>query len=501
MNFEHGRSTTVTTDKGQVRGFKHNGIYHFYGLDYAYADRYQVPVECEPWEGVKEATNYGYICPPQKANYLGNHIKNPYRYWPQSDHCQNLNVWTRDLDPTKKKPVVFWLHGGGFADGSSIEHQAYDGFNLAKKDDLCVVTINHRLNCLGYLDLSSFGEKYARTANLGMLDIVKALEWVKRNIAVFGGDPDNVTIFGQSGGGGKVHTLMNMPAADGLYHRAMIMSGVGETKGVDRKIDQRPVILKAMEILGIGEDEVEKLETWPHRELMDALMQASKETGIRLALGPVKNEDFLGNCAVYGYSEYAKNIPLVIGGVFAEFRYQFYTNYRESDTDDVKARELIAEKYGEDKADRLIAAFKTVFPEKKVVDFLNLETGSFRAGTREVIARRLSDNCTAPTWNYLFAPLTGINEHSTPVHSYEIPFFFHNTEIIPSNDLGGDATEKVELQCSQRLANFARYGRPDLPGQTEWPVCTEGVTPTLIIDDETRVVNNFDTEILKIFAE
>ena len=355
MNFEHGPSTIVTTDKGAVRGFKHNGIYHFYGLDYAFANRYEVPVECEPWEGVKEATAFGYICPPQKANYRGNHIKNPYRYWPTSDHCQNLNVWTRDLDPEKKKPVVFWLHGGGFADGSSIEHQAYDGFNLAKYHDLCVVTINHRLNCLGYLDLSSFGEKYARSANLGMLDIVKALEWVHRNIAAFGGDPNNVTIFGQSGGGGKACTLLGMPAADGLYHRAMVMSGIGPKHGKDFVFDQRPIILRALEILGIKEEEIDKIETIDQYDLMQALMKADKEIdSTRLSLRPRKNVDFPGDPVLYGYSDYAKTVPVVVGGVFAEFHYQFGPDYDSSDLTDEDVMNILIEKYGKEKTEKVV---------------------------------------------------------------------------------------------------------------------------------------------------
>ncbi len=503
MNFEHGRSTTVKTDKGWVRGFKHNGIYHFYGLDYAFANRYEVPRECDAWEGVKEATCFGYICPPGQPNRLGNHIKNPYRYWPTSDHCQNLNVWTRDLDPQKKKPVVFWLHGGGMFDGSSIEHQAYDGFNLAKKDDLCVVTINHRLNCLGYLDLSSFGEKYSRSANLGMLDIIKALEWVQRNIAQFGGDPDNVTIFGQSGGGGKVCTLLNMPAAEGLFHKAMVMSGTSENRAGDKYKDQRPIILRAMEILGIREDEVEKLETWDQKEMLKALDQAAKEQGQRMLMmySPKKNEDFLGDPTTYGFSEFAKKIPVIVGGVYAEFNYQFENGYRESSTSDTEAEKLIDAKFGEGKAVRLAPLFKAAFPELKLVDLLNYNYHGIRMGTKQFIRRRIKDGCVA-TYNYMFAPLTKINEHSTAVHSYEIPFFFHNTEIIPSNDLAyEDETEKVELQCAGRLANYARYGAPQLPGQVEWIPCEEGHIHTLIIDKDTRMLDNYDEEMVKIIQE
>jgi len=503
MNFEHGRDTIVKTDKGLVRGFKHSGIYHFFGLDYAYADRYEVPRECDAWEGVKEATCFGYISLQQKLNSLGNHIKNPYRYWPESDHCQNLNVWTRDIDPTKKKPVVFWLHGGGYSDGSSIEHVAYDGYMLAKEQDLCVVTINHRLNNIGFLDLSSFGEEYKRTPNLGMLDIIEALKWVQRNIEQFGGDPNNVTIFGQSGGGGKVNTLMNMPAAEGLFHKAMIMSGVGETRGVEKVANDRPVILRALEIMGIKEDEVYKLKTCKHRELVNALKQAEKELKIRLALSPKRNEDYLGDCAVFGFSEYSKKVPLVVGSVYSEFNYQFSNNYQGSDTTDEEAMKLIDEKYGEGKAERLAPIFREVYPDLKLVDLLYFDINGHRAGSIEFAQKRIEYGCTAPTWNYVFAPLTKINEHSLPVHSYEIPFFFNNSALIPSNDLAGgyEVTKAVEMQCAGRFANFVRYGEPQLPGQVKWEPCTEGHIQALIIDRNTRLIDNYDEEIISIIRE
>lgn len=150
----------------------------------------------------------------------------PQRYWSFSEHCQNLNIWTPSIDPEAKKPVMVWLHGGGFFGGCSTQLYSYEGWEMSHNYDVVIVTVNHRLNMLGFLDLSEMGEEYKNSGNLGMADLVEALRWVKRNIAAFGGDPDNVTIYGQSGGGGKVSTLMQMPSADGLYHRAIIQSGV-----------------------------------------------------------------------------------------------------------------------------------------------------------------------------------------------------------------------------------------------------------------------------------
>ena len=497
MTFLHGRSTTVTTDKGDVRGFLFNGVYHFWGLDYAYADRYEVPRECEPWEGYKEATNYGFICPPSQYNRIGNHIKNPYRFWPISDHCQNLNVWTRDIDPSRKKPVVFWIHGGGFNDGSSLEHQAYDGFNLANEYDLCVVTINHRLNCLGYLDLSSFGEEFKRSVNLGNLDIIMALKWVRRNIERFGGDPDNVTVYGQSGGGAKICSLMNMPEAEGLFHKAMIMSGCSDVRAYNDERNTDEVVKRALEILGI---DIQGIKTVNHHKLIDAINQACKELDFgRMRFAPKKNEDFLGDPIINGYSEWAKTIPVIIGTNFSEFATRGW-KYKRNEMSEEEQYQAVVDKYGKDKADRLLKIFREVFPDKKTIDLLAYQHLSYRAGSKEMIRARAKAGF-APIYNYLFAPTTGIDGGSTPVHSYDIPFMFHNTALIPSCDLGGDYTEKLDKTMSGRFASFARYGNPNIPGDVVWEPCTEGNIPTLIFDRVMRVCPNYDEELVKIINE
>ena len=216
----------VQTPKGKLRGFRYDGIDHFYGIRYAKAKRFQMPEPVPAWEGVKDAGSYGMNCPVLSEPMPIGEVMIPHRFWPSSEHCQYLNLWTKSCDPAAKRPVLFWIHGGGYASGSGIEQVCYDGFNLAKDDDVVVVTVNHRLNAFGYLDLSDFGEKYWNSVNVGMADLVEALRWVRDNIACFGGDPDNVTIFGQSGGGGKVTVLGQIPEAEGLFHKMIVMSGV-----------------------------------------------------------------------------------------------------------------------------------------------------------------------------------------------------------------------------------------------------------------------------------
>ncbi|MBR3544476.1 MAG: carboxylesterase family protein, partial [Oscillospiraceae bacterium] len=226
--FYSGADTTVMTAEGLLKGFFLDDVYTFHGIKYADAERFQMPTAPQPWEGVKDATNYGYICPVSGEPMPTGEILIPHRFWPANEHCQYLNIWSPTLDGGAKKPVMVWLHGGGFANGSSIEQVAYEGDALAKWGDVVVVTLNHRLNILGYLDMSSFGEKYRNSVNAGMADIVEALRWIRRNIAAFGGDPTNVTLFGQSGGGGKISALLQIPEAAGLFHKAVLMSGIFE---------------------------------------------------------------------------------------------------------------------------------------------------------------------------------------------------------------------------------------------------------------------------------
>lgn len=254
-------SPVVQTNAGKLRGFVVDGTYTFHGIKYADAKRFQMPQPVAPWEGIRDALSYGYVSPILNRETASGEVKIPHRYWPKDENCQYLNVWTQSLDPQAKRPVMVWLHGGGFRDGSSIEHVAYDGENLSRFGDVVVVTVNHRLNILGYLDLSPYGEKYWNSGNAGNADLVASLQWVHDNIAQFGGDPENVTIFGQSGGGGKVSSLMQTPAANGLFQKGIIMSGVYNGTLCPEKPDSLPLVQAMLQELGLAEEDIEQLET------------------------------------------------------------------------------------------------------------------------------------------------------------------------------------------------------------------------------------------------
>src|SRR5579864_2898442 len=226
-------ASVVTTNAGKIRGAMQDKVHAFKGVPYGAstegAGRFMPPAKPQAWSGVRDALELGPASPQVPSTLIPESMaQQPKGDGAGSEDCLHLNVWTPSVGGGKR-PVMVWFHGGGYSAGSA-NWAMYDGANLAAKQDVVVVTVNHRLNVFGYLYLADLGgEKYARSSNVGMLDTIAALEWVRDNISAFGGDPGNVTIFGQSGGGGKVSTLMGMPAAKGLFHRAIAMSGSNVT--------------------------------------------------------------------------------------------------------------------------------------------------------------------------------------------------------------------------------------------------------------------------------
>ncbi|MBR5670723.1 MAG: carboxylesterase/lipase family protein, partial [Bacteroidales bacterium] len=274
-----GEDCIVQVTSGKILGYNDAGIYTFKGVPYAKAERFMPPQAPDSWEGVRKTQVYGPQA-MQGQNMMWGGQPSDYDFGFQfkkelnSEDCQMLNIWTPALDG-KKRPVFVWIHGGGYANGSAIFLPAQEGRALAEKGDIVVVTVNHRLNILGYIDLTALGGKYSESVNLGQQDLVKALEWIHDNIAAFGGDPGCVTIGGQSGGGGKTSTLMAMPSAKGLFHRAIVQSG--STLRQQEPAQSRALGIAVVEELGLKPGPDVDLSKFSYDELVAAGNRASRK--------------------------------------------------------------------------------------------------------------------------------------------------------------------------------------------------------------------------------
>ena len=485
----HGPGVAVAqTTKGKIRGYITNGLYEFKGVPYADAERFHAPHEIEPWEGEKECVTYGYVCEQIRNIVTDDELNEPHRYWPTSDHCLNLNLWTPSLEG--KRPVMVWFHGGGFLGGSAVEIVAYDGENMAKYGDAVVITVNHRLNCLGYLDFSEFGEEYYNSGNNGTSDTVMALKWVHDNVANFGGDPDNVTVFGQSGGGGKVIALLQTPAADGLFHRAIIMSGTtgdqNECSGSSREF------IEAM-MKEIGVSTVKELETVPWYLLSSTWMKLRPQfmrKGANTGGMPFLNDCYCGDPLLHGFREESAKIPVVIGTVFAEQNSKMAQPFDRNALTEEQAVEYIRSELGEE-ADGAMELFRRVHPKRPVIDLLLADT-QFRPGTKKFVeARSALNDCT---WNYLFDQDGPINGGCPAAHSSDISYVFHNTEMVPG--VCTESTEELEEKIFASVMAFARTGDPNCPQLPAWPASRPGEQNTMVFSAEPELRTNFDEEFL-----
>ncbi len=486
----------VTTKAGKLRGFIIDGTYTFHGIKYADAKRFQMPTEVEPWEGVKDALSYGYVCPMMTQDVPQGEIMVPHRHWPKNENCQYLNIWTQSISTEAKKPVMVWLHGGGFTAGSSIEQVSYDGENMSKNGDVVVVTLNHRLNILGYMDLSPFGERFKNSANAGNADIVAALQWVRDNIAGFGGDPNNVTIFGQSGGGMKVWTLMQTPSADGLFHKGIIQSGLIDHFLYTPDNDGTRIVNAMLKELGYEEGDVEKLETVPYDLMAAAYLKVYPDltrAGAYVGCIPIANDFYVGDPRMVGFTEHAKTIPVLIGSVMCEFAFGPGVANKHNLPEE-EMRQMIEKKY-KDASDELIDLYKKAYPDKNLTDLLVLDS-LFRSPTIDFIKKK-AVHTEAPTYSYMFAFEFPFDDGKPSWHCSEIPFIFHNTDkVLVCNKPG--VSDKLEDQMLGAWVNFATYGNPNLPALPEWPACVDGDEATMIFDENCMIRHNYDHELVEL---
>ncbi len=475
---------TVKTTNGLVKGFDEEGTIAFKGIPYAKAERFMPPQPADKWDTVMICDQWG----PQ-AMQGGRNSRNEKE---MSENCNVLNVWTTDLKA--KKPVMLWCHGGGFDSGTSAWNP---GMGLAKKD-VVVVSLNHRLNIIGFLDLSATGyPKYKYSGNVGMMDVVAALEWIRHNISAFGGDPDNVTVFGESGGGGKVGTLMCMPHAKGLFHKAIIMSGT--ILNVNNKAMTEELGLAVLKELGIPADQVELINDVPYDKLYQAGQRAlaasigtrSPGTPMMWGFGPTPDgEVLLQQPFQPDFASISSDIPLVIGTTFNELQRTQYG--REMSLDDAKS--AVHPIFGDD-TEAYAAEFAEAWPDYIPQDLPSVDM-MFRPKTI-ITADAASASKSAPVYNYMFTWKSPVSHISA--HGAELNFCF-NTLHLAGRDLPEPSESDLRLadRMAQSWANFAHTGNPNVEGLPEWHPYTAENGECLIFGPECEIRNNFDRSLEQI---
>lgn len=509
-----GENIAVTnTESGKVRGYIHDGTYIYKGIPYAKAERFMAPTKADSWEGVRSSTMYGPVAPlmtpttqvMDEPEFVFDHDWG----YPNED-CLRINIWTPGIDDGKKRPVLFWIHGGGFTAGSSQELPSTDGENLSKKGDVVVVSINHRLNILGFLDLSAYGDKYKHSANNSIIDIVAALEWVKNNVENFGGDAGNVTIFGQSGGGAKVNTLMAMPKAKGLFHKAINQSGSFRTAMLEKN-ETQTIAAEVMSNLGLNDNQVDSLQNIPFEILSAAGTKALKTIeekmkaegkpviGFGLNWGPSRDgEDLPYQLYSNEAFDLSKEVPLLVGTTKNEFAP--FANMRFVKASEQQIMEHIKEQY-KDKADAYLKAVKNAYPnDTDPKDLIDVDV-MFRPGAVDQANEKSKLQDGAPVYMYLFTWQSPVWDGKyKSLHCMELPFVFDNIERGKNMTGGGKAAHALAEKVSNSWINFARTGNPNHEGIPEWPAYTPTNTATMHLDNTCIVKPQLDKDLFELVS-
>lgn len=509
-----GKNLAVTnTQSGQVRGYVHQNIFHFKGIPYAEAARFEAP-KAVKWDGIRSSMTYGPVAPllnpttkvADESEFVFNH-----NWGYTNEDCLRLNVWTPGLKDGKKRPVMFWIHGGGYTAGSSIELPSYDGESLSKKGDVVVVSINHRLNILGFLDLSAYGEKYKSSANNSILDIQVALEWVKNNIENFGGDPGNVTIFGQSGGGAKVNTLMAMPKAQGLFHKAINQSGAFRGNFLEKDVTQA-IAAEVVKSLGLTASNIDEIQKVPFEKLAEAGAKAMKTVsdqlkaqgkavgGFGLSWGPSK-DGYLLPYQMYDPQALAlsKQVPLLIGTVKNEFMASLGAGLSDASISDVMA---YFQKTYKDKAEAFVSAVKKAYPnDTKPSDLIDVDI-RFRPGAVFQANLKSSLEGGAPVYMYLFTWQSPVMDGKyKAMHCVELPFVFNNIHRCEEMTGGGKEAYVLADKMSSAWISFAKTGKPGHAGLPNWPSYHSQNTATMHFDNTCQLRPQMDKELFDLVAQ
>ncbi|MDB5475099.1 MAG: carboxylesterase [Phenylobacterium sp.] len=493
----------VETRSGKVRGAVRDGVFTWKGIPYAKdaggAGRFLPPQPVASWTGVRSALSYGPVCPQvDRAGWKSD--ENAFVYdWDdgyQGEDCLRLNVWSRGVTGPAR-PVMVWIHGGGYEAGSSQELPAYDGARLAKRGDVVFVSVNHRLGAFGFLDLSGLGDpRYATSGNAGMLDLVAALQWVRGNIAAFGGDPGNVTIFGQSGGGAKVSNLMGMPLAKGLFHKAIVESG--SLLKIAEPAQSRRLAAAVIKRLDLAPGDLGKLQEVPAAALARAGEAAKQDMpkdppgGINLIWQPTVDGSAIP-VQPWGAAPPAMSahVPLLVGSNLNEYSPSL-GNPAYEQMGEAQARTTAAIAAGA--SEKTWAAYRAAHPKAKPVEVLSILVSSLFRVPCVRQAQQKGRQAGAGTWLYRFDynPATVLDGRVRAFHCAEMAYAFDNVDRC-LNATGGTAEARVlSAKMSDAWIAFARHGDPNHPGLPHWPKVTPAATPNMLFDKACRVVEDPD---------
>lgn len=497
----------VKTSYGKIRGYNNDGVYTFRGVRYGAStggkNRFMPPQPPKPWTEIRDASGYGYRAPqtnPSSPATLSPDTEIGKILWasdgfrvapPESEDCLFLNVWTSKLDPQEKRPVMVWLHGGGFSMGSSSD-LLYDGTNLARRGAV-MVGVNHRLNVFGYTHFGDIGGKeYAHSGNVGQLDIIAALEWIRDNIDQFGGDPNRVMIFGESGGGAKVCMLLASPRARGLFHSAVIESGPGI------KVEERAPATKAAEVLlkelGIKPNELSKIQTLSTEKILKAYFAATATLAGQGGGGfrPVLDPDILPVHPFYPTaSAISENVPIMVGWNKTESTAFSLGQDELWALDEEGMRSRIEKMVGAD-AGKLIQMYRSKYPEMSPsAVYFHIASYSGMGSGSVTIAERKTDLGKAPAYLYRLDWETPVlNGKLISPHGLEMPFVFDNVEGGGIGLTGGgEEAQKMADILSETWIAFAATGNPNTPksGLPQWDSYDKTKRPTMIFDTKSRV--------------
>jgi para-nitrobenzyl esterase len=481
----------VQTQQGKLEGQASKSAYSFlgihYGADTGGNNRFLPPKPPESWPGIKKADQMGNRCPQPPINMPGEMgTVLSFSDLPISEDCLVLNVFTPHVHDRAKRPVMVWLHGGGFFLGSGGD-KYYEGSNLAGKNDVVVVTLNHRLGAFGYLFLGNeAGPDYSSSELAGMLDIVQALRWVKDNIAQFGGDPNNVTIFGQSGGGGKVCTLTAMPSAQGLFHKAIVESGASVHLGsIADATATRDKVLSLLNMKSVDMDKLRSLST-------QDLNMASAKAGL-LAWMPVVDGKIVSFSPFDPVaSPLSAHVPIMVGSTKDEATNVFLTDPTWQTMTDADLLKRVSASVGPERAPKVIEMYRSAAPNDKPMHlWTSIITDQMFTHNSIVLAERKVAQHAAPVYMYKInwdSPVLGGKLRSP--HAVELPFVFDNVDVSAGLVGAGPTQNQMAELMSRTFAAFARTGNPDVKGYPHWPAYTLEKRETFIYDIPPRVASD-----------